>query len=671
MISNTNLLDKTETTDLFTEFFELGQEESVSPFLKPESRSWSINLTLKASILASIMLFISFVLSFWTHALPISHLFLVGVYFLAGMPSLIEAVEDLLNGIINIDILMTLAAFSSILIGSGMEGGLLLVLFALSGSMEDAVTSKAKGAISGLTKLSPTRACVVEADGTLIERAIKDIPLGARILVKAGQVVPLDGTVIEGTSSLNLVHLTGENLPVTKTVGDEVPAGGRNLDGALTIDVTRTSADSTLARIIQLVTEAQEARPALQRWFDSLSRKYAITIILLSTFFALALPFILSISFLGVEGSVYRALAFLIAASPCALIIAIPIAYLSAVSACARRGILIKGGVTLDALASCQAIAFDKTGTLTTGQLSCIKVEALLPKDVQRIDEAISVAYAMERNAVHPIATAIMKYAENKQLKAVSLNDFKAIPGYGLEATYNNSEAPSPQTVYIGRPSYIANKLPTELQAALLERTAAVEEDGELLAVLVIDHSPFVFQFRDTPRANIAQTIRSIEKRGLSTVMLTGDHAKSARRIAEELAITEYHADLTPEDKLNYVSELASKKGLAMIGDGVNDAPALARATVGICMGKVGNTAAVEAADVVLLQDNIELLDWLISKAKLTQQIVKQNLALATIAIICASLPALGGFIPLWLAVIMHEGGTVLVGLNALRLLRN
>lgn len=327
--------------------------------------------------------------------------------------------------------------------------------------------------------------------------------------------------------------------------------------------------------------------------------------------------------------------------------------------------------MTLDALASCRAIAFDKTGTLTTGQLTCIGVEALLPEDTLRINETVSVAYAMERNAVHPIAAAIMKYAETMQIKAVSLSDFKAVPGYGLQAAYRNSENSFQQAVYIGRPSYIADKLPSRLQAALLKRTAVVEEQGELLAVLVIDQSPFVFQFRDTPRPKISDTIQAIQKLGLSTVMLTGDHVQSARRIAEELAITEYHADLTPEDKLNYVSNLASKKGLAMIGDGVNDAPALARATVGICMGKVGNTAAIEAADVVLLHDNIELLDWLIGKAKLTQRIVKQNLTLATVAIICASLPALGGVIPLWLAVILHEGGTVLVGLNALRLLRN
>lgn len=666
---SSSLINKqNKVDDLFTNFFELGLQESVSPFLKPDSRQWSINLTLKASLTAAVLLSIAFAFSFFSSLLPISNILLISVYFLAGIPSLIESIEDLFNGEINIDILMTLAAFSSILIGSGMEGGLLLVLFSLSGAMEDAVTDKAKGAISGLHKLSPTKACVIESDGTLIERAIKDIPVGTRILVKSGQIVPLDGRVIEGISSLNLVHLTGENLPVTKSVGDSVPAGGRNLEGTLTLDVTRTSADSTLARIIQLVTQAQEARPVLQRWFDSISRKYASTIIILSALFSLTMPFVLSIPFLGIGGSVYRALTFLIAASPCALIIAIPIAYLSAVSVCARRGILIKGGITLDALASCQAIAFDKTGTLTTGELTCTCIEALLPNDSNRLNEALSVAYAMEKNAVHPIANAIMKYAEGKNPLSISLSDFKAIPGFGLQATMNKNS--SSQYLYIGRPSYIADKLPADQKLSLLERTKTVEEQGELLTVLVIDHSPFIFQFRDAIRPKIIETVRAIKQRGMDAIMLTGDHINSAQRIAKELEISEFHADLTPEDKLNHVSKLAEQKGLAMIGDGVNDAPALARATVGICMGKIGSTAAIDAADIVLLHDNIELLNWLIGKAKQTQAIVKQNLILAVLAILFASIPALGGFVPLWVAVVMHEGGTVLVGLNALRLLK-
>lgn len=654
---------------IFEEFFELGLPESGSPFLTPDSRIWGINLTLKSAIAATFLLAAAFILSFIKQGQLISNFLLIFVYFLVGIPALIEAIEDLLRFEINIDILMTLAAFSSVLIGSAMEGALLLVLFALSGSMEDAVTAKAKNSISSLHKLSPSKACVVEEDGTIIERAIKSVPVGAHILVKSGQVVPLDGIVTKGISSVNLVHLTGENFPVTKKVEDKVAAGARNLEGALTLRVISTSAESTLSKIIQLVTQAQEARPALQRWFDKISRKYAITIIFLSAFFALSLPFILNIPFLGTEGSVYRALAFLIAASPCALIIAIPIAYLSAVSVCAKRGILLKGGITLDALASCHSMAFDKTGTLTTGDLTCEKMEGLTTNDPDKIKRAIEIACALEKNAVHPIAKGILEFGQKNQAQLVDIQNFRSVPGYGLEGFVQSREG-KPSQAYIGRADYILDKINSQQAALLLRKTEEIKEQGSLLTVLLLENELYIFRFRDTPRLKIRDTLSSIKKRGWKIYMLTGDHEENARTIAQELGIDTYKADLTPEDKLNLVSELSSKQGLTMVGDGVNDAPALARATVGVCMGKIGSTAAIDAADVVLLHDNIELLDWLIGKAYQTQTIVKQNLTLATLAIFAASLPALGGFIPLWLAVVMHEGGTVLVGLNALRLLR-
>ena len=358
----------------------------------------------------------------------------------------------------------------------------------------------------------------------------------------------------------------------------------------------------------------------------------------------------------------------MIAASPCALIIAIPIAYLSAVSTCAKRGILLKGGITLDALAGCHAIAFDKTGTLTTGELSCISFEPLKKDSKEDLYQALATAYAMEKNAVHPIATAITKYANTIKLPNITLQEFKSIPGYGLQAI---SITPTGRkTVYIGRPTYIVKQLKDESQALLLNTVQAIQERGELLTVLLFGDELFLFTFRDTPRPKISEMLSALKRRGMDLVMLTGDHLNSAKRIAAELDITEFHADLTPEDKLRYVTELAKKKGLAMIGDGVNDAPALARATVGMCMGGIGSTAAIDAADIVFLHDNIELLDWLIGKAKQTQRIVKENLILASAAILIASLPALAGIVPLWVAVIMHEGGTVLVGLNALRLLR-
>lgn len=650
---------------IFEQYFELGQEETLSPFITPDSRSWSANLTLKSAFIAAFLLILAFALSFNPQLKPFSHIALIGVYFLAGIPSLIESLEDLINFEVNIDVLMTLAAFSSVFIGSGMEGGLLLVLFALSGSMEDAVRTKATSAINSLHQLSPTTAFILRDDGTTVEKAIKEITVGTHIRVKAGQVVPLDGTVTQGSSSVNLVHLTGESVPVPKTVKDEVPAGAQNLDGAITLEVTRTSNDSTLSRIIELVTQAQDAKPQLQRWFDSQSRRYAITIILLAFFFAVSFPYLLQMPFLGTEGSLYRALAFLIAASPCALIIALPIAYLSAISICAKNGILMKGGITLDALASCRAMAFDKTGTLTTGEMTCEEIESLGPTSPELRSRALEIAYALEQNAIHPIAKSIVQYAQEANSKPANLHNFQSIPGFGLKGEVDEGE------VYLGRPEYLLEKLPTDTSEKLKKRMKEVQVQGEMLSVLSCQNHLYLFRFHDTIRPGITKTLQELKSKWqLLIVMLTGDHKNSAERVANELEIDHWQANLKPEDKLNAVSEISQKQGLAMIGDGINDAPALARATVGICMGQVGTTTAMDASDIVLLHDNIEMLSWLYGKARKTQVIVKQNFIMATGAIIFASIPALLGVVPLWLAVILHEGGTILVGLNALRLLR-
>lgn len=653
----------------FDEFFDLGLEDGFSPFLTPAARLWSHQLPLKASLLASVLLVLSFACSFVPSLLPLSYLLLTGVYFFAGIPALISSLEDLVQAEVNIDVLMTLAAFSSVLIGSGMEGGLLLVLFSLSSTMEEMVSSKAKGAINTLKKLSPTKACVLDEEGRLIERAIRDVEVGQLVLVKSGEMVPLDSIVVAGKSSLNLVHLTGESIPLFKSEGDDVPAGAMNLDGVLTLKVSRSSADSTLSRIITLVTEAQSARPKLQRWLDRFSERYAITIILLSTLFALALPFLLSIPFFGREGSVYRALAFLIAASPCALILAIPIAYLSAISACAREGIVLKGGVILDALASCRAIAFDKTGTLTTGELTCIAEETLLNPLKLKADTALAVAAALEQNAVHPVAKAILGLAKERKVESVSLAHFNTVPGYGLQAVALLENAP--QEVAIGRVEWILERFPDEF-VALREKMDLTKRVGEISSLLAIGQSFFLYRFRDTLRPSMPATIARLRKAGnWKLIMLTGDHEETARSIAHTLGLDAYYASLRPEDKLEHISNMAQEYHVAMVGDGMNDAPALARATVGISMGRLSSATAMEAADVVLLHDNLDQLDWLMEKARMTQQIVRQNLTIALGAIVIASSLAVMGTIPLWLAVVLHEGGTVCVGLNALRLLKN
>lgn len=633
---------------LFDEFFASGRDESISPFLTPGSRAWGKNLPLKTAILSALCLSLAFATSFF--APQVTPLFLLFVYFLSGTPALLGAMHDICTFNINIDVLMTLAALLSIVIGSGMEGALLLVLFELSAAMETMVSYRTKKILSQLHHLTPRMACVITEDGSLVSRSVKDIQINTHLLIKAGEVVPLDGNVIDGSSSVNLVHLTGESHPIAKHVGDVVPAGARNLDGTLTIQVTRTSADSTLTKIIQLITKAQNAKPRLQQFLDRFGQAYATTIISLSTLFALTLPKFFDIPYFGSEGSIYRALAFLIAASPCALIIATPTAYLSAISACARRGILLKGGVVLDALMGCKAVAFDKTGTLTTGRLQL---------DPTGLDlAALRIAHTLERNAVHPIADAINEAALQHNLSPLPLTNFKSLPGFGLEGIIDSIP------VAIGHADFIASKLNRPLPFT--------KKDGYLNALLLVGNDLFSFHFIDSIRPQSAPLIKTLHlKHHLRSIMLTGDHPDVAKTIAGAIGINEVYASLRPEDKLEKVAFLAEQEGgLIMVGDGINDAPALARATVGISMGKIGSATAIDASDIVFLNDDLSLLGGLLSHAHRTRRIIKQNLTLAMAVILCATTPTLLGLIPLWLAVILHEGGTVLVGLNSLRLIR-
>lgn len=643
---------------LFDEFFASGKEESISPFLTPSSRKWGKHLSLKTALISGALLLCAFVFSFFTP--PLANLCLLFVYFFSGTPALLGALEDIKNLEINIDVLMTLAALLSVLIGSGMEGALLLVLFELSGAMESLVTEKTKSALVSLHQIAPRFAYVVAEDGTIYEQSVKEIPLKTTLLIKAGEIVPLDSIVLKGSSFVNLSHLTGESRPVSKKLGDEVQAGAYNLDGTITVEVTRISSDSTLNRIIELITQAQEAKPRLQRFLDRFGKWYAMTIISLFLVFAITLPWIFSIPYLGAEGGIYRALSFLIAASPCALIIATPTAYLSAISSCARKGILLKGGVILDALTTCHTVAFDKTGTLTTGNLHCTNLEIIHPQaSCYTLEEGLQAAYGLEISAVHPIADAIICYAKEKQIKPLEILDFKSISGSGLQGFVflQNRKVP----VYIGSSAFIFSRLPF---------SSEIFQKGTLNSYLLLDNTLFVFHFTDTLRVQSKPLIDRLKKQKLNPIMLTGDKLEVAKDVAEQTGISTIYADLKPEDKLAKVADLSTSHGLIMIGDGINDAPALARATVGISMGTIGSATAIEASDIVFLHDDLSLLDWMIHKAHKTTAIVKQNIVLALAVILLVTFPALLGLVPLWLAVIFHEGGTVLVGLNSLRLLR-
>ncbi len=601
-------------------------------------------------MLAAFLLAAAFVLSF-TSSLG-SALTLSAVYLLVGTPALINSLKDLSRWDINIDVLMTLAALLSVVIGSGMEGALLLVLFELSAGMEMVVGEKTRSSVLHLNRLSPRSAWVVGQQGHLTEQSVREIAVGTMILVKAGEIIPLDGVVIEGRSFVNLVYLTGESAPLSKQVGDEVPAGAGNLDGTLTIKVTRSSGDSTLSRIIKLITSAQETKPQVEQFLDRFGKIYASSIILLSLFFAIVLPHIFSIPYLGPEGGIYRALAFLIAASPCALILATPTAYLSAISSCAKRGVLPKGGIVLDAVTKCRTIALDKTGTLTTGALVCTEQTHLYGPP---LENALFLAASLERNAVHPIAKALVDLAKSKNIPLKAVDHFNASAGYGLEGAIEG------QAIAIGHRDFIQQKIGSIFTLPPIQ---------QMSTYLWASGSVVLFQFQDALRPGVKETVLSLKKEQLKVVMLTGDHLVNATPIAQETGIDEVYADLRPEDKLQKITELAANNDLMMVGDGINDAPALARATVGVSMGKIGSATAIDASDIILIHDDLSLLSWLVKKARKTRQILTQNLTLALIVILFATTPALLGWVPLWIAVILHEGGTVLVGLNSLRLLK-
>lgn len=644
---------------LFDEFFSSGKEESVSPFLTKESRGWARNLSLKLSCLSALCLILAYALHFF--CLPLSHLFLLCVYLLSGTPALIHAIEDSKNLEINIDVLMTLAALLSVLIGSGLEGALLLVLFELSASMEASVLQKTKSTLAQLHRLSPTTAYCVTENGSLVERSIQEISIGTKILIKAGEIVPLDGTVLKGSSFVTLSHLTGESTPIAKKIGDEVLAGSHNLDGTLTLITTRSNQESTLSKIIHLITHAQETKPKLQKWIDTFDKKYATSIVILTFLFGATLPlFFPHLPYLGVEGSIYRALAFLIAASPCALVIGAPTAYLCSISASAKKGILLKGGAIIDALAQCKKIAFDKTGTLTTGNLRCASIEPLTKsaKEIP-ISTIVSLAAGMEHHVKHPIAEAILSFAQEQKIALAPIDQLQAMPGSGIQAFSSEHSLPC----FLGSFSFILSQNQSLTPPTFSQKSATQ-------TYFLLGDALFVFHFQDELRVEALEVLARLKDRSMDIYMLTGDEERNAYQIAKQLNITNVLAHLKPQDKLDQVASLSQEAGLIMIGDGVNDAPALARATVGISMGKIGSSSAIAASDVVFLQDDLSSIDWMLQKSKQTVRIIRQNLFLALCVILLATTPALLGLVPLWLAVVLHEGGTLLVGLNSLRLLK-
>lgn len=604
---------------------------------------------------------------------------------------------DITGGKINIHVLMALAAFASVFMGNILEGGLLLAMFNLAHIAEEYFTSRSTGDVKELKENHPESALMLHVDNqtlpsfadlTYSEVPVSDLEVGSFILVKAGESVPVDCEVSRGRTTITIEHLTGEVKPLERKEGDSIPGGARNLDGMLIVKAKKTWKESMLSRIVQLTEEAQLSKPKLQRWLDKFGEQYSKAVVLLSLAVAFLGPFLFKWPFISTaacRGSVYRALGLMVAASPCALAVA-PLAYATAISACAKRGILLKGGQVLDALASCHSIAFDKTGTLTNGEFMCKAIEPIHGHGEKIASccvpscekEALAVAAAMERGTTHPIGRAVVDHSTGKDLPSVSVESFENLPGRGIFATISSFEpglgGGKPWKAFLGSVEYITSLFHSEDESRRVKEavsTSSFGGDFVHAALSVNNQKVTLFHFEDKPRPGVLDVVQTLQNQAkLRVLMLTGDHEASARRVANAVGIKEVNCSLKPEDKLFHVTSISRDTGgLIMVGDGINDAPALAAATVGIVLAERASAAAVAVADVLLLQDNISGVPFCVAKSRQTTSLIKQNVALALSSILLASLTSVLGVLPLWLTVLLHEGGTLLVCLNSVRAL--
>ena len=560
---------------------------------------------------------------------------------------------------LDMNFLMTAAVIGAILLGEWSEAAAVVILFALAQLLESYSLEKSRRAITGLIDLSPKTAAVI-SDGTERLVALAEVAIGAMVLVRPGERIPVDGIIVDGLSNVNQAAITGESQPKSKKPGDLVYAGTMNQEGALRIRTTHAPGDTTLDKIIHLIEEAQAQKAPSQGFVDRFSAYYTPIVVGLAVLLAI-LPPLLS-GGLWHEW-IYRALALLVISCPCALVISTPVTIVSGLANAARNGVLIKGGVYLENLHKIKAIAFDKTGTITTGQPIVKDVIAL--NGASR-NEIIRIAASIESHSEHPIAEAIKNYAMNLKLDILAPRDFKAEPGLGASAWVDG------EIYYIGNRAYfskleiapdaVADKV--EMRSGDNETSLLLGNRNGIMGIIIIS---------DTVRTNAASVVGKLKIRdSLHIVMLTGDNAMAGRALAEQVGIDEVYTDLLPGQKVGKIKELRARFGeIAMVGDGINDAPALAAATIGIAMGKAGSDATLETADIALMHDDLMKIPWSIRLSRKTHRIIIQNIVLAigikAAFVILASL----GLATLWMAVFADMGVSLMVIVNGMRALRN
>lgn len=574
----------------------------------------------------------------------------------------------IINREFNINLLMTIAAFGAIAIGEYLEAATVIFLFAIGEALEGYTASRARDSLRSLLSLKPTQAVRLR-DGREETVPVEGLAVGDRLLVKPGEHIPMDGVVEAGASSVNQAPITGESVPVGKEAGAEVYAGTINGEGALTIRVTRIAADNTLNRIIRLVEDAQSVRAPSQRLIDRFARWYTPTVVVVAALVAIIPPLLFNQPFYDTpdeHGWLYRALSMLVIACPCALVISAPVTVISAITAAARRGVLIKGGAFLEALGTVRAVAFDKTGTLTEGRPDVTGWHALAcaaDGPCPTCDDVLALAAAVERGTAHPLGQAVVRTAQARALADVypPAQAVELLAGRGVRGRVNDSE------IAIGSHRLFDEQFTHAPETC--ERVAAAEASGHTVMLLAADAQVRgLITLADRVRPGSSAVIRDLHDLGLTTVMLTGDNAAVADRIGAEVGVGAVRAGLLPQDKVDGVTDLRQRYGsVAMVGDGINDTPALAAATVGIAMGGAGSPQALETADIALMADDLTQLPFALRLARFAHHLIRQNVALSFGMKAIFLVLAFFGVTSLWAAILADVGMSLLVTLNGMR----
>ena len=559
---------------------------------------------------------------------------------------------------LDINVLMLVAAAGAIALGEWSEAAAVVFMFAVAQALEARTLERARTAVRALMDLAPAEAVVKDADGAR-KVLIDQVAIGSVIVVRPGEKVPLDGHIVAGASAVNQAPVTGESLPVDKTIGDEVFAGSINGRGALDVRVTRLRRDTTLARIIHLVEQAQGRRAPSQTFVERFARFYTPAVIILAMATAVVPPLVAAGDW---HAWIYRALVLLVVSCPCALVISTPVSIVAALSGAARKGVLIKGGAHLERAGAVRCVAFDKTGTLTRGTPEVVDVIALNGMPPTAI---LSLAASIEQRSDHPIARAIVAYAEGRGVRADAGVNVTALNGLGAEGHVSGTE------VILGNHRLFEER--RLCSADVHARLDEVSAHGRTPVLLARDGVPVgIIAVADRPREAGRDVVDILRHQGVrSVVMLTGDSTPTAAAIAADLGIDDVRAELMPEDKVMVVEDLRRRYGtVAMVGDGINDAPALASADVGIVMGAAGSDAAIESADIALMADELLKIPYALRLSRATMRNIKANLVISLALKAGFVLAAIGGVATLWMAVLADTGASIIVIANALRLLR-